>query len=93
MWWKIATSIHRALKPAGSYEERLIKSCAERLVRRRILGGRMVDPERWEVDRYVERVMRAMRQEIGNLNYARLQAKGDSIEPVVARFVDQLDIG
>ena len=92
MWWKLATSIHRALKPSGSYEERIVASCAERLVRRKMLGQNRRDPEQAEVDRHVNRVLKAIKDSMGELGAVRRAAGGDWVEPIVAEFVDKLTI-
>ena len=73
------------------YEEKILRLCAERLVRRR-MQLRHLPCDIKSVDKNVKRVMKAILDKHGNYQTVRLSAEGDWLEPIVASFVEQIRI-
>jgi hypothetical protein len=93
MWWgKVSQRYRSGTFSHGSYDDKILSNCAERLIRRRILGMRMADPEAREVKILQDRVMKAIHEKFGETYLVRLSAEDDNLEPIVQAFVDALKI-
>lgn len=91
MWYRtiLAKAKDDALSDRG-YEAKIIRSAAERAVRRHLRLKGNYNPTNQELHRYVKQVIEKLKQRYRNLNNVRLHAEGETISPIVEEVVGEI---
>lgn len=75
-----------------SYEEKMIVAVAAKLLRKKILSQKKYLPDDNSLKKYVDFVLKKLKEQYKELKYVRIKSPSGLITPIVSKIVENMKI-